>query len=61
MQIVENKIPDNLQAWIDEQLAAGKTQEEIEKELWDTPEADQERHDERTRFEDECSMRERGY
>jgi hypothetical protein len=55
------RIPESLQAWIDEQLAAGKTQEEIEEQLWDSPESDQQRHDERTRFEDECSMRARGY
>ena len=55
-----SKIPDSLKAWIDEQLAAGKTKEEIEDCLWDSPEADEERHDEKIMFEDEMSMRERG-
>lgn len=56
-----NKVSEATQAWIDEQLAAGKTQEEIDELLWDSPESDKAKHDERTRFEDECSMRERGY
>lgn len=51
------------QAWVDEQLAAGKTPQEIEdllNEAWDSPENDQRRWDEKTRREDEASL-ERGY
>lgn len=60
-----NDIPKEYsQAWVDEQLAAGKTPQEIEELLnkaWDSPESDAEKHARRMRDEDEKSYRDRGY
>lgn len=47
--------------FIDEQLAAGKTMEEIEELLWDSPESDQAKHDKKREKEDEQSINDRGY